>query len=403
MAEVAPDVLITRFHGAPVRAVIAITGGGSQAIGQLLEVPGGSRTLLEAVVPYSAAAMEDWLRAKPEHFCSARTARAMAVAALERAMKLARDKGGDPQSGHASQGGVGGPQLIGIGCTASLSSDRPKRGPHRIHIAWQRVDATATYSIELVKGRRNRAEEEQLAARMILNTAADAAEIADRTGIGNSADEPISAVRTDAPPAWRNLLFGTSSAVRHENGSIDRADVTPPAVNQARRALFPGAFNPLHDGHRRMAELASKVLGLPIEFEISIENVDKPPLDFTEMQGRLSQFASGQVVWFTRAPTFDRKAALFPQTTFIVGADTIRRIADPYYYGNDATAATAVIESLARHGGRFLVFGRLAGDRFESLGCLVLPTALRQLCQEVPAERFRQDISSTLLRDAQQA
>ena len=65
--------------------VLAITGGGSGAIADLLEVPGGSRTVLEAVVPYSAAALVEFLRGKPEQFCSARTARAMAMAAFQRA------------------------------------------------------------------------------------------------------------------------------------------------------------------------------------------------------------------------------------------------------------------------------------------------------------------------------
>ena len=403
MAEVAPDVLVARFHAAPVRAVLAITGGGSQAIGQLLEVPGGSRTLLEAVVPYSAAAMEDWLRAKPEHFCSPRTARAMAVAAFERAGKLARgcDAGGDPKSPSLQAESIAS-ELVGIGCTASLASNRPKRGPHRIHVALQRLSATSTYSIELVKGRRTRAEEERLAALMVLNAAA-AAGISDRTPIGNSADEPVTSVRTDAPPAWQNLLLGTNSAVRHENGSIDTADVIMPAAGKDRRAIFPGAFNPLHDGHRRMAELAAVLLAVPVEFEISIENVDKPPLDFTEMQARLSQFSPGQIVWFTRAPTFQRKAALFPQTTFIVGTDTVRRIADRHYYAGDPRAAAAAIESLRQNGARFLVFGRVMGERFESLNCLEMPAELRQLCQEVPVEQFRQDISSTRLRSSQQA
>ncbi len=404
MAEVAPDVLVARFHAAPVRAVLAITGGGSQAIGQLLEVPGGSRSLLEAVVPYSAPAMEDWLQAKPEHFCSPRTARAMAVAAFERAGKLARgrDAGGDQES-PSSQAQPDPSELVGIGCTASLASIRLKRGPHRIHVAWQRHSATSTYSIELVKGRRTRAQEERLAALMVLNAAAEAAAISDRTPIGNSADEPVNSVRTDAPPAWHTLLLGASSAVRHQNGSIDTADVVMPTAGKDRRAIFPGAFNPLHDGHRRMAELAGALLGLPVEFEISIENVDKPPLDFTEMQARLSQFSPGQIVWFTRAPTFQRKAALFPQTTFIVGTDTIRRIADPHYYAGDPRAAAAAIESLRQSGARFLVFGRVTAERFESLSRLDLPAELRQLCQEVPVEQFRQDISSTRLRSSQQA
>src|SRR4029077_12143673 len=89
MPEVDIASLVGQIHAAPIRLVVAITGGGSRAIAELLEVPGGSRTLLEAVVPYSAAALSGWLGAEPEQFCSAHTARLMAMAAYRRAQSLA--------------------------------------------------------------------------------------------------------------------------------------------------------------------------------------------------------------------------------------------------------------------------------------------------------------------------
>src|SRR5579872_6443081 len=85
MTNGAWNSLIGRIHDAPQRAVIVVTGGGASAVSELLAVPGGSRTLLEAVVPYSAAALTDWLRRRPEHFCVEETALAMAAMAYERA------------------------------------------------------------------------------------------------------------------------------------------------------------------------------------------------------------------------------------------------------------------------------------------------------------------------------
>lgn len=40
-------------------------------------------------------------------------------------------------------------------------------------------------------------------------------------------------------------------------------------------ALLPGTFNPLHSGHRRMAEMAAEILRTDVWYELSIENVDK--------------------------------------------------------------------------------------------------------------------------------
>ncbi len=120
MPEVDAASLVALIHDAPIRLVLAITGGGSRAIAELLEVPGGSRTLLEAVVPYSSKALEDWLGSAPEQFCSSRTARAMAMAAYSRGRELLARESAAAQESR--------PTLVGVGCTASLVSDRPKRG-----------------------------------------------------------------------------------------------------------------------------------------------------------------------------------------------------------------------------------------------------------------------------------
>ena len=74
------EQLVAQIHAAPGQMVLAVTGGGSAAISDLLAVPGGSKTLLEAIVPYSAESLLEFLRSMPEQFCSARTARMMAMA-----------------------------------------------------------------------------------------------------------------------------------------------------------------------------------------------------------------------------------------------------------------------------------------------------------------------------------
>src|SRR5438067_1229604 len=106
--------LIEALHAAPYQYALAMTGGGAQAAAHLLNVPGGSRTVLEVLVPYHGQALADFLGGEPEQSCSAETSRAMARRAYERARRLA------PSAG-----------VAGVGCTASLVSDRPKRGDHR--------------------------------------------------------------------------------------------------------------------------------------------------------------------------------------------------------------------------------------------------------------------------------
>ena len=149
-----------------------------------------------------------------------------------------------------------------------------------------------------------------------------------------------------------------------------------------------------------MAALAASMLGCPVAFEISIENVDKPWLDFIEIDQRLRQFGGDDAVWLTRAPRFVDKSRMFPGATFVVGADTIERIGRVRYYGGSQQALDKAIADIAAQGCRFLVFGRKVAGRFCTLADLEIPDALARLCQEVPAEGFRHDLSSTELAPA---
>ena len=372
------ESLIQQIHASPTRVVLATTGGGSDAIAQLLRVAGASRTMLEARVPYVDTAVCDLLGARPEHFCSARTARAMAMASFQRARGL-----------------VAGSEtpLAGIACTASLASDRAKRGPHRAHVAVQTAAYTLTATLELTKGQRSRAEEEQLVSQLVLNHLAIACDVQQQLPLKLLADEQVQSTRTDAQPQWRDLLLGQVEAVRGGDPSACQKQPRPAVI-------FPGAFNPLHQGHRRMAQAAEELLGQQVEFELSIENVDKPPLDYTEIQHRIAQFSAQQTVWLTRAATFRQKSGIFPGATFVAGTDTIARIAELAYYNNDEAARHTALQAIIQNGCRLLVFGRLGATGFESLSDLELSPELLQICQQVPAEKFRMDISSTELRRA---
>jgi hypothetical protein len=163
------------------------------------------------------------------------------------------------------------------------------------------------------------------------------------------------------------------------------------------KAVFPGSFNPLHEGHVRMAAIAGRRLGEAVWLEISMANVDKPPLDFLTIRERLDRLTSYNVC-LTRAPTFVEKAELFRAASFVVGADTLARIADEQYYHGERDERDAAIARLDQLDTKFLVFGRTRGDRFVTLADLSLPPQLAAMCEGVGEIEFRDDISSTELR-----
>lgn len=367
--------------------MLAVTGGGSEAISNLLKVAGASQTILETLIPYSSAALDDFLKRPPESYCSDPTARAMAMSALIRARFLLRKI-------HESEPDTEWPkeQVLGVGCTASLKSTRSKRGDHKVHLAIQSIDYTASSSLILIKGERSREEEEILVSGIILDRLAHAAGLKGQIHLDLLPGESFQEQFVKAKGDWKKLLLGEIVAC-----SSTSEGVTNPAESFS-GVLMPGAFNPLHEGHRQMAEVAEKILGRKVDYEISIENVEKSPLDYIEIESRLGQFHDDVTCWLTRAPTFVEKSQIFPEAYFVVGADTIVRIADPKFYHGSEVARDEAIREMSDQNCRFLVFPRLIKGQFSSLANMELPNSLLKLCEEVPESEFRADISSTDIR-----
>jgi hypothetical protein len=167
------------------------------------------------------------------------------------------------------------------------------------------------------------------------------------------------------------------------------------------RLLLPGSFNPVHRGHWELARVAQEIVGEPAAFELSVANVDKPPLEREEIRCRLAPFNWQASVWLTHAPRFVEKAECFPGATFTVGADTALRIVLPRYYDNDEARMLAALERIRDLGCRFLVACRAdARGQYLRKCDLPIPPALGDLFEEIPPERFRLDLSSTAVRAA---
>ncbi len=337
-SDAAWQQLISALHASGCKAALAITGGGSGAIGELLRVPGGSRLLIEAQVPYDALALANFLGVAPAQACSADTAVAMAQAVRARAARLM------PAGG----------ELVGVGATAALVSDRPRKGEHRFHIASASSGGVAHCIGVMAKGRRDRAAEEDVVSRAIILWLARAC--------GVPAPSPRSLL--DADETFAETAAASEDAVdRLLAGELDRVTVRPDgrmllsAVSP--HVLVPGSFNPLHEGHVALARVAEELRQQPAAFEISVINVDKPPLSGETVRRRLAQFAWKSPVELTRAPTFLEKSRLFPNATFVIGADTAERLVAPRYYGDDELRMRVALDEIANSGASFLVAVRI--------------------------------------------
>ena len=154
--------LIDQIHDSPLMVVIAVSGGGVASISDLLLVPGASRTVLEAQVPYSFSALSDLLGYAPEQAVSLEVAERMALACQRRAEQL-------------TEGSL---PTAGVACTAALVTDRQRRGDNRAHIALATSQSVTSSHVALEKGLHDRVTEDRIVSDEVLRMVGNSAEVA---------------------------------------------------------------------------------------------------------------------------------------------------------------------------------------------------------------------------------
>lgn len=359
-----------------ISLVMAITGGGAGAIGLLTKNGGASKILLEAHVPYSAKASSEYAGKEPEQFCSRDHALNLAVSSYNRARAHATGK-----------------FCIGLGSTARLVVDNERKG--RVHEAWIAIhddENTRVFHVYELPYY-NRRDQEDFLSTVIIRKLAESNDI-DTYFEGH---QTLGGTLTyDSNEEFEQYIFTMVQCkpqiFKHlyEDKQAFELNVKGKRSND-NLIVFPGSFAPIHSQHKKMAEIAYKLTGKKVVFELCVRHTHKPPLDYLRLVERYEALSRlydepyfGGVL-ITNTPFFVDKARVSGFSHFMCGLDTAELI-------HNMSWSKDLHDVFVSKGAKILVFPRIGGDE-------PYISRIKGLFEMVPSELYVDNgLSSTQLR-----
>lgn len=301
---------IEKINTTPFMFVLNTTGCGMGFINNYMSVPGASGTVISMNVPYHRSVIEQMLGSIPSKFVSQETANALATHAFAQSIKS-----------HNKE------HCIGIGVTGSLCTDneRPNRS-HDVFITIQLLHATYTKYVDLnlldldgldVQEKRIRQEEEICDAILELLYVAI------------------------FPSYVTSMTYDSVNINSLKHGEAESGVFFKDGI----AAIYPGSWNPFHDGHDIIYNMAEHVLSKAFDMkitpvlELTVFNVDKGVINHMDIAKRVKALKYPYYITYESTfvdKTIQLRKTLHHTTTivFIVGSDTWNRIIDPKYAGD---------------------------------------------------------------------
>lgn len=353
--------------GAAAPTVHIIAAGAGAALAKAAwDPPGASAYLTGVSLPYAPEETQALLGFRPDKFVSNDTAVDLALAAYMRAWRPGR-------------------KAVGVGLTCSVASLRERRGDHRVEACVFTDDGCWTVGDVIPKGvglDRRRADDMRACemAMSMIDTALDA-----------EVDPPLDCSDEAEARLYAHPLFNA-------DGTRSQAD----ALDPARTVLFPGAFNPPHEGHFDGGQAGLRALAAArkehrdVVYALVSDPPHKPALSVAQVLQRAVMMRGHRMLASRGDALYIDKARRHPGACIAMGADAMDRMLDPSW----GPAIGPMMDEFAALGTRFLVNQRLVGGEVLTCGRVISRRGydvLRRSELFIPVD-FRRDISSTELR-----
>jgi len=140
----------TKIQTTDCKFFVAVTGGGLSFISKF-SVPGASKNLVGAIVPYDKTLFEKFVGGEVDKFASEEGAFKLAKASYNEVL----------EAGHSSDKAIG----IGVSCSLATLNERPGRA-HKVHIVFYTKPRSYFLSVEMDQSR-TREQEEELVCKWI--------------------------------------------------------------------------------------------------------------------------------------------------------------------------------------------------------------------------------------------
>lgn len=442
--------------------VVMVAGGGGSFLSSISCTPGASQTFLQGINTYDRNSYHHYIE-QPKPFpsfqyCSPEASKLGAKRARRQALHFASCR--RPKENATTFQFM--KDAVGLSCTSALSNDPSSSSRAYISVHLASHPYVYEVAMELQTSFSRKEQDESVAQSMLFTLQYALDRRIETSSAPTNADRPIQTYTTPEghkvilktvleddgiiPQEDLSLSFQESDFLLQQaiqqlleekrqivmllySRDTKKLDVLSDCVFPPHSILFPGSFNPPHEGHVELVQAALEASGTKIPwFEMSVSNPDKASLSSSEILRRLSFFHTIDMpnenwgVVLTNAPLFFGKVDLLrpymvpdsstPRSSqdskspvcFVVGADTLERILDPKYYDGSTENMLRLLESHQPFS--FVVGGRLQQKRvgdpsFVSGADLIktLPDSLQSSFTVL--SDFRVDISSSEIRRQQ--